>query len=191
MSLNYFFYSTLDANWFSNSHIDKVSHRLSSWKARTLSFGGGLTLAKSILQAMSTKVVQLCSLPKVVCDVIDSECMDFVWGDENNNRKMHLLNWGKVCQPKKEGGLGLRPTLMVNSTFMMKPAWSVYKKPNSLWAATIRGKHKCNKEGFPNISINKPGLNVWRGICKGWDQFRELPMCNGETIRFWNFWKGC
>lgn len=35
-----------------NFVIDKVSHRLSSWKARNLSFAGRITLAKSVIQAM-------------------------------------------------------------------------------------------------------------------------------------------
>lgn len=82
--------------------IDKVNQRLSSWKARTLSFAGRVTRAKSVVQAMPTYVMQSCELPGGICDEVDKICRKFIWGDETDQRKIHLISWEKVCMPKKE-----------------------------------------------------------------------------------------
>lgn len=64
---------------------DKVNQRLSSWKARNLSFGGHITLAKYVIQALPSRVMQTSMLPKSVCDEMDKLCRGLfgeilVWG---------------------------------------------------------------------------------------------------------------
>lgn len=81
--------------------LDKVDKRLSSWKAKTLSFAGRLTLTKSVIQAMPTYVMQSSLLPKFVCDEVDKRCRRFLWGDANGEKHIHTVGWNKVCKPKK------------------------------------------------------------------------------------------
>ena len=33
---------------------------------------------------------------------------DFWWGHDNGTRKMHLIKWNKICNPKSKGGLGFK-----------------------------------------------------------------------------------
>lgn len=58
--------------------IDKVKQRLSNWKARTLSFTGRVTLAKSVIQEIPVYVMQSSVIPRSICDEIDKICRGFI-----------------------------------------------------------------------------------------------------------------
>ena len=58
--------------------IAKVERRLSSWTASHLSLAGRITLAQSVLQAISIYVMQTVMLPSGVCDRIDRACRRFI-----------------------------------------------------------------------------------------------------------------
>lgn len=60
--------------------IDKVTQRLSSWKSKTLSFAGRITLAKSVLQAIPSHVMQSSFLPRSVCDEVDISFVGVLFG---------------------------------------------------------------------------------------------------------------
>jgi len=61
-----------------NFIIKKVDQRLSKWKTKTLSFAGRLTLAKSVIQAMPSYVMQSTLLLVHICDEIDRKCKNFI-----------------------------------------------------------------------------------------------------------------
>lgn len=51
--------------------LEKVRLKLSGWSASYLSMAGRLTLAKSVLMAISTYAIQTTALPTSFCDQID------------------------------------------------------------------------------------------------------------------------
>jgi hypothetical protein len=51
--------------------IDKVRKRLSSWKAKNLTFPGRITLTQSVLAALPTYAMQTTLLPQGVCNKIE------------------------------------------------------------------------------------------------------------------------
>lgn len=81
-----------------NFVMDKVKQRFSTSKSRTLSFVGRVTLAKSMVQAMPTYVMQSSVLPKGTCDEIEKLCRDFIWGDEVNQEKNPPSKLGQDLQ---------------------------------------------------------------------------------------------
>lgn len=48
--------------------IEKLDERLSKWKSKTFSFVGRITLAKSVIQAIPTYVMQSILLSMHICD---------------------------------------------------------------------------------------------------------------------------
>lgn len=168
--------------------IDKVNSRLSTWKAQTLSFAGRVTLTKSVLQALPSYVMQSSIIPKGVCDDIDKIFRGFVWGEENGQRRLHLLSWDKIWLPKKEGGLRLRTMRDLNTTFMLKACWNLCTPIDHLWKSAVRDKYGVGHDGFPKFDSRKTVSNFWAGIKSNWDTFRSnlsWNLGNGETIRFW------
>ncbi|KAL2963186.1 hypothetical protein AAZX31_17G186400 [Glycine max] len=99
--------------------IDKVHQRLSAWKVKSISFVGIMTLTKSVLQALPTYVMQTTIFPKSIWDNVDKACKNFIWGCSSTDKKMHLVSWDKMCNPKEHGGLGLRKMRRVNQSYMM------------------------------------------------------------------------
>lgn len=58
--------------------LDKLDHRLSNWKVKTLSFAGRLTLMKSVLRSLPSYVMQSTNVPRYIHDKIDKRCRDFI-----------------------------------------------------------------------------------------------------------------
>lgn len=60
---------TLKKNW--QPILDKFQKRLSSWKANTLSFGGKLTLIKSVLSSLPTYYLAIFKVPQGVLESLE------------------------------------------------------------------------------------------------------------------------
>ena len=67
--------------------------------------------------------MQTTSLPISICDNIERACCSFIGGSTTNDRKLSLVKWNDLCQPKSSGGLGLRDMRAVNDAFLMKLGW--------------------------------------------------------------------
>jgi len=87
--------------------IEKIEHRLVSWKMLYLSKGGRVTLIKSTLANLPTYYLSLFSIPGSVAARIEKLQRDFLWGGIGEEFKYHLVSWLKVCTPISEGGLVL------------------------------------------------------------------------------------
>lgn len=122
---------------------------------------------------MPIYVMQSTILPRSICDEIDKLCRGFIWGDDDQQRKVHLLSWGKICKPKENGGLGFRSTRIANSALIMKAIWNLCTKPEDLWCTIIRKKYKCGWSDFPSVDKKRKGSNFWNGIAGSWETFRN------------------
>jgi len=69
---------------------------------------------------MRSYAMQSVFLPQSVFDEIGQVCKNFLWGDIDHSRSMHLVSWNQVCKPKYVGGLGIRKARRVNDSFMYK-----------------------------------------------------------------------
>lgn len=168
--------------------LDKVDQRLSNWKANSLSMAGRLTLTKSVIQSLPTYVMQSAFVPRYICDEIDKKCRSFVWGDSAVERKVHLVNWQKICSPKEWGGLGLRSARMINHTSLMKAGWHLTTRREDLWVKVVKAKYKCGSDLVPKISRERGGSNFWRGLCNSWKEVEEnrcWRIGNGERVNCW------
>ena len=77
--------------------------------------------------------------------------------------QLHLINWDRVCQPKRLGGLGLKTFKTMNQAMLSKQFWKIHHNPHSLLARTYKAKY------FPRGSIQdccpKPHYSwFWKNI---------------------------
>lgn len=110
-----------------------IGNKLSGWDARKLSLAGKATLAQSVLLAISSYFMQSIMFPKGLRDEIENIVRQFIWGSYNEVKKMTLVSWDSTCQPKENGGLGLRHLRDHNTSFMMKIGFHIVTNPNALW----------------------------------------------------------
>lgn len=85
--------------------IDKMEKHLSGWKAKNLSFAGRATLVSSVLSGIPAYTMQSVWLPQSVSDHINKIQRNFLWGSTSEKRRLHLVRWHQVHQPKKCGGV--------------------------------------------------------------------------------------
>ena len=69
---------------------------------------GRVTLINSILMGVFNFWATIFILPQRVIREIERLCRNYLWGADDAYRKILFVAWEKVCQPKKNGGLGIR-----------------------------------------------------------------------------------
>ncbi|CAL5411877.1 unnamed protein product [Camellia sinensis] len=94
--------------------IDKVRAKLASWKRKLLSFGGRLTLIKSVLSSLPVYYLSIFKMPKSVITTIDRLWAAFLWGWTELRKKIHMVKWEEITSSKEQGGLGIRKLKDVN-----------------------------------------------------------------------------
>ena len=114
--------------------------KLSGWKAKFLSFAGRFVLVKLVMSAISNYVTQGEALPIHLCEKLDKINRDFLWGSTREKKKLHLVGWNKIIQPKKEGGLGIQAARAKNVALLAKLNWRMYQENDSLWVKVILSK---------------------------------------------------
>ncbi|PWA95618.1 RNA-directed DNA polymerase, eukaryota, Reverse transcriptase zinc-binding domain protein [Artemisia annua] len=183
--------------------IDKFLKRLTSWKARTLSFGGRLTLLKSVLGALGTYFFSIFMAPKCVINYLEKLRRNFFWGGTLDSNKMAWVSWHKVCSSTSCGGLGIGSLHAANLAMLVKWVWRFHSEPNSLWKSVITSIHGSNGGGFDTIDSPMPRmpLSPWKKIIELNKPLSHANFClqsifkrkvgNGSTFKFWeDIWIG-
>ena len=81
--------------------VDKVQNKLKGWKARLLSQDGRATLISFVPQSLPLYTFSCFKVPDSVCKKLDTIVRSFWSGHDPGTRKLHLVNWGKLCKPKR------------------------------------------------------------------------------------------
>jgi hypothetical protein len=138
--------------------IDKVRKRLSSWKAKNLTFARRITLTQSVLAALPTYVMQTTLLPQGVCNKIEKLMRNFIWGSAEENQSWHSVSWDNICKPKNQGGLGIRRIKHYNQALLMKLAWNIINNPSAMWVKILKAKYKCGQDPTPQVKASHTAL---------------------------------
>ncbi|KAK5845345.1 hypothetical protein PVK06_001517 [Gossypium arboreum] len=151
--------------------VEKVHEKLNSWEAKKLSLAGRITLAHSILLSIPSYFMQSMMIPRNTCDEIEKIIKQFIWGFSERSKKMALVGWDTICQPKECGGLGLRNLRDQNISFLMK----------------LGSKYRL-KEEFPSCINTDRGSFLWKSLSKIWSLLREnlhWSVGNGHKVKCW------
>ncbi|GLT97931.1 hypothetical protein SLE2022_154720 [Rubroshorea leprosula] len=146
--------------------INKAKQKLSGWKAKLLSPAGRLTLIKSTLCALPMHVMQCTSLPVSICTSLDKLIRDFLWLDEPDKRKLHLMGWDTICLPKEQGGLGIRKCNKLNQASILKLIRRFFTLPHSPWVNLLQAKYSFQRS-------TNPSSHIWKAMTKNYPSFLE------------------
>ena len=86
----------------------KLRKKLSSWKKKTLSFGGRACLLKSVLSTLPLFFLSFLKVPKGFVTEATSIMRNFLWGGYEEETKLAWVRWEKLCWPKNVGGLRVK-----------------------------------------------------------------------------------
>lgn len=73
-----------------NLLLDRMKTRLSSWKAKILSFAVRTTLFKSMLSTMPTYLMQVVKFPYYICEEVYK--INRIWQRTEAKKKIHFIN---------------------------------------------------------------------------------------------------
>jgi hypothetical protein len=110
------------------------------------------------------------------------------FGDQEERKKLHLVNWNTMCTLKKFGELGLRSMRPVNVVYKMRANWHFCTQLKQMWTSVIRKKYKCGSCLLSIVNVDKPGSNFWRGLCATWTNFQNQilwKLGSGRGVEFW------
>ncbi|KAL4360722.1 hypothetical protein GQ457_04G018500 [Hibiscus cannabinus] len=148
--------------------VDKFRKRLSPWKARFLSFGGRVTLAKSILANLPIYYLSLFKMPRSISLQLNRFVARFIWGAVDC-KKIHWVRWEVLCLPKSLGGLGLIDFELKNKALLYKWLWRYSSERDSLWRRVINEKYeKGVKKLLPTNISGKKSL-IWKEVIRPLD----------------------
>lgn len=170
--------------------LNNLMTKLQGWKRNTLSMAGRIQLINSTLSSISTHAMQSFSIPISIQNKIDALNRNFLWGHDENTKKLHHINWDTIAKPKIYGGLGIRKANHINAAFMAKIKWNVLTKNNNLCSSVLRIKYgdnlnrNNNSKSFIKRSIDKDNNIFKQNIA--WN------LGNGNSINFWSdSWLDC
>ena len=86
--------------------IEKMDAKLGCWKDRWLSKAGKCTKIRSVLSAIPIFPLSCLPLSKGNLHKFESKMRNFLWKDCEEDKKLALIKWEKICKPKDAGGAG-------------------------------------------------------------------------------------
>lgn len=101
--------------------LDKVDQRLSGWSASHLSLAGRITLCQIVLHVAPIYTMQS-TMPASITSKLEQMRRRFLWSGNKEHRKMSLIGYDRLCQPKFVGGLGFKKLALLNKALIMKIA---------------------------------------------------------------------
>uniref|UniRef100_A0A2N9FNQ8 Reverse transcriptase domain-containing protein n=1 Tax=Fagus sylvatica TaxID=28930 RepID=A0A2N9FNQ8_FAGSY len=171
-----------------NGLKEMLAWRLQGWKKQSLSKAGRAVLIKTIAQVIPTYTMSCFKLPKVWCDSVNSLVFKYWWGQTRGENKIHWLNWGRLCSPKDEGGMGFRDLHCFNLALLAKQGWRMLTHQQSLFARVFKSKY------FPGGSFVRAKLGsnpsfIWRSILAARDLLVDgiwWSLGSGKEVNIWN-----
>nr|GEY14256.1 RNA-directed DNA polymerase, eukaryota, reverse transcriptase zinc-binding domain protein [Tanacetum cinerariifolium] len=173
--------------------VNKVTSKISTWKAKSLSVGGRLTLIKYVLGAIPTYYMSLIKAPKGVLKRLESIRNSFFLGADLDEHKITWVSWRKAMAHKNQGGLGVHSLYALNHALIFKWIWRFKSAHSGIWLNVIKAIY--GNEGSLHLRSLNQGCSVCPGTIqaieklktKGVDLYSycKLVVGNGHSINFW------
>jgi len=122
---------------------DNIKAKLSTWKGIILSIMGRIQLVKSIIHGMLVYSFHVYMWPHRILCMLDSWIKNFIWSGDIHTRKVCTVSWKVFCLLWSARGLDVKPTRLINESFMLKLAWQLTHS-NSQWAELFRWRYFTN-----------------------------------------------
>ncbi|KAL4351250.1 hypothetical protein GQ457_06G036320 [Hibiscus cannabinus] len=144
--------------------VEKFKSKFAGWKSKLLSFGGRVTLIKSVISNLPMYYMSIFPMPASISKLLSKLIANFLWGSLEN-RAIHWVKWEVLCLPKEAGGLELFDFKSKNTALRCKWLWRYGTEPNSLWRKTIAAIYESNQNALLPENFKSSNKSwIWRSI---------------------------
>jgi hypothetical protein len=150
----------------------RIRNFICGWSENLLSCAGREVLINSIAQAVPTYPMSCFKLPSPICKKMTTYISNYWWGSSIDNHKIHWLKWEKLTEPKLEGGMGFRDTVLFHQALLGKKGWRLLFRPQALCSRVLKGKYFPNTD-FLVATRWKKSSETWRAILHGWEVLKK------------------
>lgn len=139
-------FSYKDRSQAYNFILSKFRAKLTGLKANKLNHAGRMTYINSVLASIPIYYMQNILFSKGFIEKINSILRRFWWQgqgvqEENSSNPFHFRAWADICQPKSEGGLGIRNLLDVNKSLVLHSAWLIASNKDPFLTGVLKSKY--------------------------------------------------
>ncbi|XP_071713248.1 uncharacterized protein [Rutidosis leptorrhynchoides] len=177
--------------------INKIKTKLSDWRMRSLSYGGRVTLIKSVLNSLPLYLFSFFRAPQSVIQILESVRHDFFWGGSDSGSKMAWVKWDCVISPFEHGGLNLGSLKSKNLALLGKWWWRFKSEANSLWVKLIRSIHGPDGGlGLEGNTLRSQTSGIWHNIVAAGNFLESMDILfrasfnkivnDGSSMLFWD-----
>ncbi|GMI89291.1 hypothetical protein HRI_002598400 [Hibiscus trionum] len=173
--------------------VEKFKSKFAGWKTKLLSFGGRITLIKSVLSSLPLYFISLFPMPNSVSLKLSKLIVNFLWGSLEK-RSIHWIKWETLCLPKEAGGLGLMDFDNMSEALRSKWLWRYGSEPNALWRKFVAALYEQDSSSMLPENLKTTNKSwVWRGIIRPltnkdsvFSRNIHFSVGNGKRIKFWS-----
>lgn len=83
--------------------------------------------------------------------------------DDNPTNPIAFRSWDDICQPKENGGLGIRDLYTVNKSLFTQAAWNIVTNKNPFLTSVLKAKYYHNTS-FWTANTTGPRSIFWSSI---------------------------
>lgn len=135
-------------------------------------------MLQSLAQAIPTYHMCGFKFPKSFLHELNMIMARFLWGDNEESRKIHQKIWDSLCVSKMDGGLGFCDFEAFNMAFLVIQWWRIIHRDDSLVYRVLKATH------FPNSSpkdaiVGSNSFYLWRSLLWGYDVVNEGSIFGG------------
>jgi hypothetical protein len=173
-----------NSDW--NGPIGKIEKKLGSWIGKCMSIAGRTILINSSITSITLYMLSFYRLPVGVGKKFSTLSSNFLWGDEPEKKKYHLVGWSDVCLPKDQGGLGVLNLDVMNIALLSKWLWKLFNG-SGLWQTILKKKY-LNGSTLRHATYRNGDSHFWQGLLEIKHLFLsccKFQIGDGRDTSFW------
>jgi hypothetical protein len=167
-------------------NIDKADRRLGAWQATFLNKMGRTVLINSVLDSQLVYLMSSLQLPPGIISQMDKKRRAFLWSGAKDGKASPaacLVAWTVVCNPKEQGGLGVREIGIQNVTLLLKLLHRLHCPSSSAWSQWVQERASlATLQG----DVHGDHWHTLRQLLPLYQAITCVDVENGKSTSFWD-----
>jgi hypothetical protein len=108
----------------------------------------------------------------------------FIWGDNDFQKHVHVVNWSTMKKPKRCGRLGILRLEEMNEACLLKLGWKLRRG-----SMVLKGKYDRSSLAMDEVIPKNNDSSLWKHLVQLWPNLTSMAFWvvrNGESVKAWD-----